>query len=64
VLRIAYARMSAGQRVGYDEHEQRLQHVLARFVPALFSYRLSILRARSAPRGRLSGEAGPALVGS
>jgi GntR family transcriptional regulator len=36
------------ERTYYDEDERPLQHVLARFVPALFSYRLNVLRARSA----------------
>jgi GntR family transcriptional regulator len=50
------------ERTYYDEHEQPLQHVLVRFVPALFSYRLNILRTPSTPRGRPSGEGGPAPV--
>jgi GntR family transcriptional regulator len=36
------------ERTYYDEEGRPLQHVLARFVPALFAYRLNVLRSRSA----------------
>lgn len=51
------------ERTYFDRHERPLQHVLVRFVPAHFSYRLNILRT-PAPRGSGSSPqtAGPSRI--